>query len=142
MALPVPSRLATGVNERVLAHLHSLSAHSDIVDVLMEAVHGLGDVEMFCPDAAGYRYVLASTNGVVFGFAVGMSTVAFRLDARMKSRALITGGAAYPECGDEWVAVVRQLPDSDWPAVDVRFWARQAYAYARAAGVAPLGPAR
>jgi hypothetical protein len=132
MALPVPPRLATGINERVLAHLRDLSAHSDIADVLLEAVQGLGDVEMFCPDAAAYRYLLASTNSVVFGFAVGMSTVAFRLDQRMKRRALATGGEAYPECGEEWVAVVHRRPDGDWPAVDVRFWARQAYVYARA----------
>jgi hypothetical protein len=67
----------------------------------------------------------------VFGFAVGMHTVAFRLDERMRHRALATGGIPYPECGEKWVAVVHQLPDSDWPAVDVRFWARRAYGHAR-----------
>ena len=128
---PVPSHLANSVNERVLAHLANLSAHSDIVDVLLEAVHPLGDVQMFCPDAASYRYVLAWTNRIVFGFAAGMDTVAFRLDHRMKSRAIATGGLPYAACGDEWVAVVHRLPDSDWPAVDVRFWARQAYVHAR-----------
>lgn len=129
---PVPPRLATAINERVLAYLRDKSAHSDIADALRAAVHGLGDVEMFCPDAAAYRYVLAATNGVVFGFAVGQSTVAFRLDERMRGRALATGGAAHPECGADWVAVVQSRPDADWPAVDVKFWARQAYVYARA----------
>jgi hypothetical protein len=132
MAQAVPPRLATAINERVLAHLHDKSAHSDIADVLLEAVHGLGDVEMFCPDASSYRFVLASASGVVFGFAVGQSTVAFRLDERMRGRALATGGVAYPECGADWVAVVHARPDGDWPAVDVRFWARQGYVYARA----------
>lgn len=127
----VPGELAIRINERVLTYLKDLSAHSDIVDVLLEAVHELGDVQMFCPDASRYRYVLASTNRVVFGFAVGMSTVAFRLDERMRGRAMSTGGVACPECGEEWIAVVHDLPDSDWPAVDVRFWARQAYMYAR-----------
>lgn len=127
----IPTHLANSANERVLAHVKDMSAHSDIVDVLLDAVHPLGDVEMFCPDAAGYRYVVASTNGIVFGFAVGMHRVAFRLDARMKRRALATGGIAYPECGEDWVAVVHELPDSDWPSVDVGFWARHAYGYAR-----------
>jgi hypothetical protein len=130
----VPATLATAVNARVLAYLEDRSAHSDVVDVLMEAVHPLGDVQMFCPDHARYRYVLASTRSVVFGFAVGMSTVAFRLDPRMRSRALATGAIPWPECGEDWVAVVHDLPDRDWPAVDVRFWARHAYGYARATG--------
>ena len=91
----------------------------------------LGDVQTFCPDSASYRYVIASTKNIVFGFAVGISIVAFRLDKRMKDRALITGAANYPECGDDWVAVIHDREDSDWPAVDVRFWARKAYIYAR-----------
>ena len=128
----VPSELNTPHNARVLAHVKDLSAHSDIVDVLLDAVQPLGDVQLFCPDAAVYRYVLASTKAVIFGVAVGGSTVAFRLDERMKARAVRTGGESYPDCGDEWVAVVHRLPDADWPAVDVRFWARHAYMYARA----------
>lgn len=131
MAQSIPTHLVISINERVLAYIKDLSAHTDIVDVLLEAVHPLGDVQMFCPDYAQYRYVLASTNCIVFGFAVGMNTVAFRLDERMKSRAISTGGIAYPECGEDWVAVVHDLPDSDWPSVDVRFWAQQAYIYAR-----------
>lgn len=131
MAQGIPTNLAIRINERVLAHLQDLSAHSDIAEVLLKAVQPLGDVQLFCPDSAAYRYVLASTSGVVFGFAVGMDTVAFRLDERMKRRALATGGVAYPECGDDWVAVVHPLPDSDWPSVDVRFWARHAYLHAR-----------
>ena len=127
----IPRHLATSINARVLAHVRDLSAHSDIVDVLLEAVRPLGDVQVFCPDHASYRYVLASTKGIVFGLAVGMHTIAFRLDERMRSRALATGGLAYPECGEEWVAVVRERPDGDWPSVDVRFWARQAYRHAR-----------
>ena len=131
MAHRIPADLAISINDRVLTHIQDLSAHSDIADVLLEAVHPLGDVQVFCPDYAQYRYVLASTKRIVFGFAVGMDTVAFRLDERMKHRALGTGGITYPECGEEWVAVVHHLPDSDWPAVDVRFWARHAYVYAR-----------
>jgi hypothetical protein len=128
-------RLAAPVNARILAYLEGRSAHSDCADLLTDAVQPLGDVQLFCPDPALYRYVIASTRDVVFGLAIGMSTVAFRLDARMKARALVTGGEAVPECGDEWVAVVHDLPDSDWPSVDVRFWARKAYAHARSMNV-------
>jgi hypothetical protein len=131
MTQPLPIGLATAVNARVLAHVEHLSAHSDIADVLRSAVQPLGDAQLFCPDWNGYRYVVVSTKGVVFGLAVGTDTIAFRLDPRMKSRALITGGIPYPECGDEWVAVVHPQPDGDWPAVDVRFWALKAYVHAR-----------
>jgi hypothetical protein len=131
MAHPIPANLAIKPNERVLGYLEDRSAHSDIVDVLLDAVQPLGDVQLFCPDEAAYRYVLASTNRIVFGFAVGMGTVAFRLDERMRRRAVATGGVASPACGDDWVAVVHELPDADWPAVDVRFWARHAYVHAR-----------
>jgi hypothetical protein len=120
MAQSIPAQLAIPVNERVLTYLKELSAHSDIADVLLDAIHPLGDVQMFCPDYDGYRYVLASTNNIVFGFA-----------GRMKGRAISAGGIPCPQCGDDWVAVVHDLPDSDWPAVDVRFWARHAYIYAR-----------
>lgn len=131
MTRSIPASLAGSINQQVLAHLQDKSAHSDIAGVLTDAVKPLGDVQVFCPDYAAYRYVCVSTQGIIFGLAVGMDTVAFRLDARMKSRALATGGVAYPECGDEWVAVVHRLPDADWPKVDVAFWARKSYVYAR-----------
>jgi hypothetical protein len=131
MTQPLPPALATDVNRAVLAYVEKLSAHSDIADVLTSAVKPLGDVQLFCPDWQAYRYVVVSTRGVIFGLAVGMDTVAFRLDERMKARALLTGGVAYPQCGDEWVAVVHHQADSDWPAVDVRFWALKAYVHAR-----------
>lgn len=135
MSQPIPPALLTDVNRAVLAYVGNLSAHSDIADVLQGAVKPLGDVQLFCPDRQAYRYVVASTGGVIFGLAAGMDTVAFRLDAKMRERALLTGGVACPECGPEWVAVVHHQPDSDWPAVDVRFWARKAYVHARRNGV-------
>ena len=133
MAHDLPPALATAVNHPVLAHLEGKSAHSDIAQVLTDAVTPLGDVQLYCPNWHAYRYVVASTRGVIFGFAIGMHTIAFRLDEKMKSRALLTGGVPYPECGEQWVAVVHHGQDSDWPAVDVRFWARKAYVYAREA---------
>ena len=133
MPQPVPASLTTELNRAVLAWVEGQSAHSDIADVFQRAVAPLGDVQLFCPDWQSYRYVVASTKGVIFGVAVGTATIAFRLPPKMKQRALMTGGLAYPECGDEWVAVVHSQPDSDWPAVDVQFWARKAYLAAREA---------
>lgn len=127
----IPLSLLVDTNRKVLAYLADKSAHSDIVDVLQAAVKPLGDVQLFCPDWQAYRYAVASTNGIVFGLAMGMDTVAFRLDQRLRERALATGGIALPECGDEWVAVVHRLHDSYWPAVDVAFWARKACVHAR-----------
>lgn len=128
----IPSELLTDTNRAVLAHIEELSAHSDIAEALAVAVKPLGDVQLFCPDLERYRYVMASTRSVVFGFAVGMNTVAFRLDERMKGRALATGASACPACGPDWVSFI--LFRDDWPKVDLAFWALKAYVHAREAG--------
>jgi hypothetical protein len=86
---------------------------------------------VFCPDVIAYRYVVVATKGIIFGLAVGMNTIAFRLDTRMKLRALKTGAAAYADCGEDWVAVLPLGGDADWPAVDLRFWGLKAYGHAR-----------
>jgi hypothetical protein len=125
----IPAALENRVNEAVLAHVKDLSAHPDIADILLASVKRLGDVQTFCPDVASYRYYVVSTNGVIFGLAVSC-TIAFRLSPKMKSRALITGGVPYPACGDEWVAIVHRH-ESDWPEVDVKFWALKAYVFVR-----------
>lgn len=131
----VPAPLINHINAPVLAHVRDLSAHSDIAEMLAAAVEPLGEVQVFCPDAPVYRYVAVSTNGIIFGFAVGMNTIAFRLDTRMKLRALKTGATAYPECGDDWVSVLPLGSDGDWPAVDLRFWALKAYVHARESNI-------
>src|SRR5258706_10370169 len=130
--MAIPPELDTEQNRVVLAHLHPLSAHSDVVEALMKAVEPLGDVQTFCPDPHEYRYVVVSTKNVVFGFASGMTSVAFRLDERLKQRALITGGVALPECGPEWVDFV-VFRGADWPKVDLEFWARKGYVFVREA---------
>ncbi len=129
--MAIPPELDDEKNRAVLAHLHPLSAHSDIVEALMKAVEPLGDVQTFCPDPHEYHYVAVSTENVVFGFAAGMNTVAFRLDERFAQRALRTGGVPLPECGPEWVSF--ELFRSDWPKVDLEFWARKGYVFVREA---------
>ena len=129
MAQTVPVELQTGVNRQVLNHIASLSAHSDIAEALMMALKPLGDVQIFCPNWEQYRYVAASTKDIIIALALGMDTIAFRLDERMRARALASGGAPYAECGKEWVSFT--LFRNDWPKVDVEFWARKAYTAAR-----------
>jgi hypothetical protein len=129
MAQNVPAELQTSINRQVLDHLEGLSAHSDIVEALGAALEPLGDVQTFCPDIQEYRYVVASTKGIIIALAVGMNTIAFRLDERMRARALASGGLPYPECGKEWVSFT--LFRDDWPRIDVEFWARKAYVAAR-----------
>ena len=116
-------------NRPVLAYLTDKSAHSDVAAALAGAVKQLGDVQLFCPDWQQYRFVAASTRELIFGFALEMNLVAFRLDGRLKDRALASGGVSLPECGDAWVAFT--LFRSDWPRVDVEFWALKAYVNAR-----------
>jgi hypothetical protein len=129
MAQNVPVELQTGINRQVLDHVEGLSAHSDIAEALSAALKPLGDVQIFCPDWQQYRYVVASTNGIIIALAAGMNTTGFRLDERMKARALASGGVPYPECGDQWVSFT--LFRDDWPKIDLEFWARKAYVAAR-----------
>lgn len=131
MPREIPDELRTERNRLVLRHVEGLSAHSDVAGALALALRRLGDVQRFCPDPQAYRYELASTRGVVFAVALGMDTVVLRLDERLEARALASGATPCPECGPGWVAFT--LFRSDWPRVDLEFWARTAYAAARAA---------
>ena len=129
MTQNVPPELQTSINRQVLNHVEGLSAHSDIVEALGAALEPLGDVQIFCPDCQKYLYVVASTKGIIIALAVGMNTIGFRLDERMKTRALASGGLPYAECGKEWVSFT--LFRDDWPKIDIEFWARKAYVAAR-----------
>jgi hypothetical protein len=129
MASNAPSELQTDINRRVLDHVKELSAHSDVAGALTAAFSSLGDVQIFSPDCRQYRYVIVATKRIVIAFAVGMNTVGFRLDERMKGRALASGAVPHPSCGDQWVSFA--LFRDDWPKVDLEFWARKSYVAAR-----------
>jgi hypothetical protein len=122
-----PNELDSDINLQVLKYISPLSAHSDVVDELKMALSPLGDIQEHSPKQ--HAYVAASTNGVIFAVALGMSTIAFRLDRRMQSRALASGAAELPECGVEWVTF--ELFRDDWPRHDLVFWARKAFVAAR-----------
>jgi hypothetical protein len=122
--IPIPKELENDKNLEVLAYLAGTSAHGDVVEELIKASNSLGDVDIFCPDKSQFLYVAICTRATIFGFAIGLSTVAFRLGSALKARAIETGADAIPELGD-WASF--KLFRSDWPAVDLKFWATQAY---------------
>jgi hypothetical protein len=126
--IPIPKELENDKNLEVLAYLAGTSAHGDVVDELIKASNSLGDIERFCPDTSKFLYVAIYTRETIFGFAIGMSTVAFRLGRALKTRAIETGADEIPELGD-WVSF--KLFRSDWPSVDLKFWATQAYVQIR-----------
>ena len=124
----LPDKLNTENNRLVLEHISGLSAHSDIAEALEIAIAPLGAALTYCPDPANYRYLIAYAQEIVFSYAVGMNTVAFRLSPDFKHKAISTGGEAVDSIGNEWVAF--DLFRSDWPEVDVKFWVRKAYLFA------------
>lgn len=114
-----------------MIYLQGKSAHSDLVDVLVEAAAPLGDVQLYSSEPANYGYVVLATQDVVFAVTYGMSLVGFRLDEAFKRRALETGGFDATEIGPDWVAF--ELFRTNYPAVDILFWARKAYLIAHGA---------
>ena len=111
--------------------LQGQSAHSDLVDVLVEAAAPLGDVQPYSSESANHGYIVLTTQEVVFAAAYGMSQIGFRLDETFKGRALETGGFNATEIGPGWVTF--ELFRTNYPAVDLLFWARKAYLVARGA---------
>ena len=129
MVHAIPDDILDRRNRPVLDFIRGASAHSDVAEALRKSVGPLGDVQMFCSDPSKYGYVVVSTKSTIFGFAIGMDTVAFKLNTPFDQRALVTGGKTFPELGDEWCSFT--LFRDDWPEVDLLFWARKAYVYAR-----------
>lgn len=129
MTAKLPTDLQTPLNADILRYVADKSAHSDVAEALAEAVSPLGDVQHFCPDPAQYRYALVSTNGVVFGFVAGMNSVGLRFGASDLERAMRTGADDALQIGEGWALFT--LFRCDWPDVDLKFWARKAYAFAR-----------
>jgi hypothetical protein len=103
----------------------SFWAHPDLVETLLRALKICGDVQVFSPDIGQCRYVTLTTQRIIFGFAIGTNTIAFKLSEKMKAVALQTGAKPYQECGTDWV----ELPISccDWPRVDIEFWTLKGY---------------
>ena len=131
MLQPLPASVHNDKNDDILMFLQGKSAHSDLVDVLVEAAAPLGDVQLYSSEPANYGYVALATQDVVFAVAYGMSRVGLRLDKAFKERALETGGVDAIEVGPDWVTF--ELFRTNYPAVDLLFWVRKAYLIARGA---------
>ena len=129
MLSSLPSGVLNDTNKGVLDYIKDLSAHDGVASELINALRPLGDVQVYCPDPASFRYVVAATNNIIFGIAHGMDTVAFRLDPVTREKALLSGCKEHPGLAGDWVWVNPQR--GDWPAVDFKFWARKSYVYIR-----------
>jgi len=129
----LPASVHNDKNHDVLMFLQGKSTHSDVADVLVGAAAPLGDVQLYSSDLANYGYIVLTTQNVVFAAAYGMSQIGFRLDETFKGRALETGGMNPAEVGPDWITF--ELFRTNYPAVDLQFWARKAYLIAR--GVDP-----
>jgi hypothetical protein len=103
------------------------SAHDEVGTELINAVKPLGDYQVL-GDLKNYRSPYIVTKSVVFSGASGQKTIHFRLRPRDREIALKTG-ADGSEVGPDWIQFT--LFRADWPKVDLQFWARIAYDYAR-----------
>ena len=110
-------------NHAVFNYIKNLHCHSDIGEVLVKAMKPCGDVQIFEPGSC--RYLTVSTQKIIFGFAIEMNTIAFRLNEKMKVIAIETGGKPFPECGQDWIQFSPFR--CDWPKIDLEFWALKAY---------------
>ena len=118
--------LNNAANEQVLAYISGMSAHDGIADLLTSSVKPLGDVQTYCPSWEDFKYVVVSTNGIIFGVALGKNVVAYKIPAEFADTALATGCKQYPELGSDWYWV--NSLKGDVPEVDYKYWARKAYA--------------
>ena len=125
---PIPESLRNARNQNVLTYLSDASAHGDVAEVLLNACRPLGDSHHYCPDPKQYLYFIVYTRATIFGFATGMSNIAFRLNKEFESRAITTGAEKVTEL-EGWVSF--KLFRNDWPAIDLQFWALNAYAQVR-----------
>ena len=133
MEQEIPEYLSNHLNETVLDFVKGYSAHGDVAEALLTSVVPLGDVHGYSPDVSHYRYLVVSTKGIIFGFAIGMNKVAFKLNPPFNERALINSGTVISELGEEWIEFT--LGRADWPEIDLIFWARKAYVYARESNI-------
>jgi len=126
--IQIPECLNTEKNHSVLSYLTCQSAHSDVAEALTIAIASLVSAKTFCPDFDSYQYLAAYANETIFSYAINMETVAFRLSSDFKYKAIKTGGEVVESLEDGWVAF--DIFRSDWPQVDIEFWARKAYLFA------------
>lgn len=122
-------------NATMIAFLkqHQPSAHNDIVELLVSSAREFPDVKFYCPDTDNHAYYLAHTgDGVMFGAAIGLSALMFRLPKQAMSGALVKGGEIIKELGDNWVSFNPFWPEKENNNLsqEMQHWCRLAYHHA------------
>jgi hypothetical protein len=122
-------------NGEVIRYLetHHPSAHSDVASELLDAAKGLPHLHWYCPDKWSYAYVFLHTpSGIIYGLAVGMRTLLFRLPQEGIPTALSEGGELCKELGPEWVSFCPFHPDIPRARMQaqMRRWCEAAYHHA------------
>jgi hypothetical protein len=125
----VPKELDNEYNQQVLSHIKNLSAHDGVAELLTNSVKALGDVQTYCPSWEKFKYVVVSTNGIIFGVALGQDVVAYKIPNNLNEIAQAMGCKPFTDLGNDWIWVNPLKGDA--PKVDFKYWARKAYANIR-----------
>lgn len=62
------------------------------------------NTHLYCSDRESFGFVVAYTNGTIFAFAAGMSSISLRLPLSYASTVLDGGAERAPSACDEWLA--------------------------------------
>lgn len=103
-------------NQQIIKFLKAFqpSAHTDIVQLLVQSATELPDVQFYCPDTDNHAYYLAHTrDGVIFAAAIGMSALMFRIPPESMLEALQKGGEVFQEVGEPWVSFNPFWPENE-----------------------------
>jgi len=121
-------------NEEIIKFLkqYQPSAHTDIVQLLVESTKDLPDVVFYCPDTDNHAYYLAHTpDGVIFAAALGMSALMYRLPKQSMSGALVKGGEILKDLGEPWVSFNPFWPETEKKGnidmAEMKQWCKLAY---------------
>jgi len=124
-------------NEQIIQFLkqYQPSAHTDIVQLLVDSTKDLPEIKFYCPDTDNHAYYLAHTpEGVIFAAAIGMSALMYRLPKQSMSGALVKGGEIFKDIGEPWVSFNPFWPETEKTDKanmdDMKKWCKLAYHYA------------
>lgn len=124
-------------NQQIIGFLkqYQPSAHTDLVQRLVESCKELPQIKFYCPDTDNYAYYLAHTpNGVVFAAAIGLSALMYRLPKQAMSGAIVKGGEIFKDIGEPWVSFNPFWPEDQSlnkvNAAEMKQWCKLAYYYA------------
>ncbi|MCW9012628.1 MAG: hypothetical protein OQL06_02500 [Gammaproteobacteria bacterium] len=128
-------QLSRSENQSIIEFLklHQPSAHSDIVQLLVKSTEELPDIKFYCPDTDNHAYYLVHTKeGVMFGAAIGLSALMYRLPKQAVSGALVKGGEIIKEIGNEWVSFNPFWPEEENKNLlqEMQHWCKLAYHHA------------